>query len=109
MIYAKLFEEFVLQDLESEFKIELEIWDNGEYLELSKIIIPRDKRGTGVGSKVMQKIVDYADSVRKDIRLTPTDDFGATSINRLKRFYSKFGFEKNRDYRYKDTMVRYSK
>lgn len=105
----KLFEEFILQNLEKEYEIELELWDNGEYLELGKIIIPKEKRDSGIGSKVLQKVVDYADEVGKDIRLTPTTDFGASSTNRLKKFYSKFGFVKNKDLKYKDSMVRYYK
>jgi len=108
MRHLKLYEEFVLQDLEQEFEIELELWDNGEYLELGKIIIPKEKRAGGVGSEVMQKVVEYADEVDKDIRLTPSTDFGATSTGRLKKFYSKFGFVKNKDLKYKDSMVRYT-
>ncbi len=109
MKHIKLFEEFVLQDLEDEFNIELEVWDNGDCLELGKIIIPKENRKDGIGSKVMQKVIDYADSVGKDIRLTPSTDFGATSTSRLKRFYSNFGFVKNKDYEFKDSMVRYTK
>ena len=103
-----LFEKWVLQNLEQEEGIELEIWDNGDYLELGKIIIPKQERGSGKGSDIMQKIVDYADSVGKDLRLTPSSDFGATSTARLKKFYQRFGFEKNKDLKYKDSMVRYS-
>jgi predicted GNAT family N-acyltransferase len=109
MKYLKIFEEFILQDLEKNFEIQLELWDNGDYLELGKIIIPKEKRDSGLGSIVMQKIVDHADVVGKDIRLTPSTDFGATSTNRLKKFYSKFDFVKNRDHKYKDSMVRYAK
>lgn len=109
MKHIKLFEEFILQDLEDEFNIELEVWDNGDYLELSKIIIPKENRKDGIGSKVMQKVIDYANSVGKDIRLTPSTDFGATSTSRLKRFYRNFGFVKNKDYEFKDSMVRYAK
>lgn len=108
MKHVRLFEDFILQDLEDEFEIEFELWDNGNYLELGKIIIPKDRRKDGIGSQVMQKIVDHADSVGKDIRLTPSTDFGATSTSRLKKFYSKFGFVKNKDYEFKDSMVRYA-
>jgi predicted GNAT family N-acyltransferase len=109
MKHLKLFEEFVLQNLEQEHDIQLELWDNGDYLELGKIIIPKEKRDSGLGSQVMQKIVDYADEIGKDIRLTPSIDFGATSTNRLKKFYSRFDFVKNKDHKYKDTLVRYAK
>lgn len=109
MKHIKLFEEFILQDLEDEFNIDLEVWDNGDYLELGKIIIPKDQRKGGIGSKVMQKIIDHADSTGKDIRLTPSIDFGGSSVSRLEKFYREFGFKKNKDLKYKDTMVRYAK
>lgn len=107
MKHLKLFEEYVLQDLEDQHDIKLDLWDSGDYLELGRLVIPKNKRGTGLGSEIMQKIIDYADQAKKDIRLTPTTDFGATSVARLKKFYSRFGFEKNRDLKYMDTMVRY--
>lgn len=109
MSYFKVFEQWVLQDLASQYGVELEVWDRGEYLELDKIVIPKEMRGDGTGSEVMQKIVDYADQVGKDIRLTPSTDFGATSTQRLKKFYGKFGFKKNKDLKYMHSMVRYAK
>ena len=113
MKYVKLFEQFItegyiMQDLENEMGITLDLWDNGDYLELGKIEIPKSKRGSGLGSEVMQKIIDRADTEGKDIRLTPSTDFGATSVKRLEKFYRGFGFVKNKDYKYKDTMVRYA-
>lgn len=108
----KLFEEFmnegsVLTELESEFNIILDLYDNGRWLELSRIVVPKESRGSGVGSKVMQRIVDFADREGKKIYLTPSNDFGATSISRLNKFYKEFGFVKN-TYRNetKETMVR---
>lgn len=108
----KLFEEFigeglVLTELESEFNIILDLYDNGRWLELSRIVVPEESRGSGIGSKVMQRIVDFADREHKKIYLTPSKDFGATSISRLNKFYKEFGFVKN-TYRNetKETMVR---
>lgn len=109
---VKLFEQFineamVLGELEDEFNITLDLYDNGRWLELSKIVIPKESRGSGIGSKVMQRIVDFADKEGKKIYLTPSKDFGASSVSRLEKFYKGFGFEKNT---YKDetkeTMVR---
>lgn len=56
----------------------------------------------------MKRIVKMADEQNKDIRLTPSKDFGASSVSRLEKFYRNFGFVKNKDLKYKDTMVRYS-
>jgi len=102
-------EEYVMQHLEKEYNIILDIWDNGEYLELGKIEVPKNLRSLGVGTKVMKRIVKMADEQNKDIRLTPSKDFGATSVSILEKFYRTFGFVKNKDLKYKDTMVRYSK
>jgi predicted GNAT family N-acyltransferase len=104
-----LSEKFILQDLENEFNIELDLYDHGNYIQLDRIIIPKEQRGSGIGSKVMQRICDYADDLNKDIYLTPDASFGASSVNRLKRFYKHFDFIKNKDNKYKDSMVRYAK
>jgi len=109
----KLFEQFIaegyiMQDLENELGIVLDLWDNGDHLELGKIEVPKKLRGTGVGTEAMQKIIDRADAEGKDIRLTPSTDFGATSVKRLEKFYRQFGFVKNKDLKYKDTMVRFA-
>ena len=117
MKYIKLFEDFkesilgekfILQDLEDEFNIELDLYDHGNYMQLDRIIIPKEQRGSGIGSKVMQRICDYADDLNKDIYLTPSKDFGATSVSRLKSFYSKFDFIKNKDNKYRNSMVRHA-
>jgi predicted GNAT family N-acyltransferase len=115
MKHVKLFEDFlnekyILQELEDEFNIELDLYDNGKWLELSRIVIPKDQRGQGIGSKVMQRIVDFADKENRKIYLTPSKDFGASSVSRLEKFYKGFGFEKN-TYRNetKETMVRLPK
>jgi predicted GNAT family N-acyltransferase len=115
MRHIKVFEDFInegmiLQELETEFNIELDLYDNGKWLELSRIVVPKESRGSGVGSKVMQRIIDLADTTNKKIYLTPSKDFGATSVNRLKTFYKEFGFVKNTfKNETKETMVRLPK
>ena len=112
MKYIKLYEQYILEkmvlgELEDEFNITLDLYDNGRWLELSKIVIPKESRGSGIGSKVMQRIVDFADKEGKKIYLTPSKDFGASSVARLEKFYKGFDFVKN-TYRdeTKETMVR---
>jgi len=79
-------------------------------LTLSRIEVPKDKQGSGIGSKAMEDIVKYADENGKRIVLTPSTDFGATSVNRLKDFYKQFGFVENKgsnkDFTTKETMYR---
>jgi len=81
-------------------------------IELSKIVVPKEARGTGIGSKIMKEIIKYADSVNKIVTLTPSKDFGG-SVPKLIKFYKSFGFVenkgKNKDYEISDTMYRLPK
>lgn len=97
---------FVNIDTEDE-NVRLELWEDNDKLELLAIVIPKDLRGQGYGSKLMEKIITYADSVNKPIYLTPDKSYGATSVNRLKDFYKQFGFKKNQDLAVSQSMVRY--
>ena len=87
--------------------ISLSVWEDDNKLELESIVIPKSLRGQGKGTEIMNMICKHADKVGKPIYLTPDVSFGGTSINRLKRFYSQFGFKKNRDYEVSHSMVRY--
>ena len=103
-------EKYILGDLEKKYGINLELYDNGDYLTLSKIIVPKEKHGEGIGSKVMQDIISYSEKVQKPIYLTPSTDFGGSSKSRLEKFYKKFGFIKKpkSDFSARETMVRYN-
>lgn len=101
-------EGYIMQDLEQELGIVLDLWDNGDHFELGKIEVPKNLRGSGVGTEAMERIIARADAEGKDIRLTPSTDFGATSVKRLEKFYRQFGFVKNKDLKYIDKMVRYA-
>lgn len=79
-------------------------------LRISKIVVPQEYRGQGIGSEIMDRIVDWADHIGATILLTPSVDFGATSVGRLVRFYKRFGFVENKgrkkDFRYSELMYR---
>lgn len=88
-------------------------YESGEDIKLSSIIVPKDARKQGVGSKAVQDLIDYADTQGKRVTLTPAikDDFqGTTSSARLKKFYKKFGFVenkgRNKDFKISDSMYR---
>jgi len=108
-------QESIESDLErkySEYGVSLNIADMSDFIELSKIVVPKEKRGSGVGSKVMQDLIKYADKNNKDIFLTPSTDFGGTKA-RLVKFYKSFGFVPNKgkkkDYRSQEALVRFTK
>lgn len=64
--------------------------------ELARIVIPEESRGQGIGTKIMQEIVQEADKHGATIMLDPSTDFGASSKKRLIQFYAQFGFKPNK-------------
>jgi predicted GNAT family N-acyltransferase len=76
-------------------------------LYLSKISVPAEQRGSGLGTEAMQDMIDFADQNKQTITLSPSTDFGATSVSRLKNFYKRFGFVENKG-RNKDFTIRES-
>lgn len=83
---------------------------------LDSIIIKKEDRGKGIGSKVINELCDYADKNQKVICLTPAvkDDYqGTTSQSRLMEFYKRFGFVlnrgRNKDFSISELMYRLPK
>lgn len=82
----------------------------GHALHISRIEVPRSLRNQGYGSRAMEDLATFADDHGLAITLSPTTDFGASSKERLRRFYKRFGFVQNKgkhkDFRIWDTMYR---
>lgn len=80
-------------------------------IKISRIFVPKTLRKQGIGTKVMSFICQFADKENRIILLSPSTDFGATSVDRLKRFYRQFGFKNNiggrKNFKYSETMIRY--
>ncbi|MFE7463084.1 GNAT family N-acetyltransferase [Streptomyces sp. NPDC057499] len=94
----------------------VDLWiavDSAGHLALEKIVVPRGMRGQGVGSRVMTLLVTEADRQGVTMALTPTRGLGATSLDRLRRFYRRFGFSMNggriKDYTTRQAMLRLPK
>jgi GNAT superfamily N-acetyltransferase len=103
-------EDIDVEDIAQELGIELDIYSEPSgILNLSRIVVPKDLRGQGLGSSAMKKIIRYADENDKTIALTPSTDFGGIK-SRLIKFYKQFGFimnkGKNKDYRTRELMIR---
>ena len=104
-------EDVTLDDISKKYEdVTIDVFEKENVLSLDRIIVPEGKRGEGIGSNVMQDLIDYADKNNLKIILTPSKDFGATSVTRLKKFYKQFGFidnkGKNRDFSHKESMYR---
>lgn len=76
---------------------------------LSKVVVPKEMRGQGVGSDFMEELVRAADADGSVVQLTPSSDFGGNKA-RLKEFYKRFGFVenkgRNKDYELFEAMYR---
>lgn len=88
----------------------VDVTENDSSITLSKVVVPEEARGVGVGSEFMTSLVTYADQTGKMIDLTPSLDYGASSKKRLVSFYKRFGFVenkgKNRNYATREDMYR---
>jgi len=99
-----------LQDIQNKFKdVALDVYENKGTINLSRIVVPKEMRSTGIGSNVMNDLVGYADATGQKIALTPSDSFGG-NVKRLKDFYKEFGFVenkgKNKDFSTMESMIR---
>ena len=90
--------------------VEVSISEESDKITLNKLIVDKDARGSGKGSEYMNTLTEYADATGKRITLTPSKDFGGSSVSRLKAFYKRFGFVenkgKNKDFEESDSMYR---
>lgn len=66
------------------------------HLDLSRIVVPKSQRKEGLGTKAMEDLIAYADRFGLLFTLSPSTDFGGTSVERLKLFYRRFGFVSNK-------------
>jgi hypothetical protein len=99
-----------LSDIENKFKdVTLDVYEKNGTINLSRIVVPKDMRSSGVGSSVMTDLTSYADQTGQKMALTPSSEFGG-NVKRLKDFYKQFGFVenkgKNKDFSTMETMIR---
>lgn len=93
----------------------LDIYENTNSIKLPRIIVKPECRGNGIGTSIMNDLIEYADKNKQIIALTPASDFGGNK-NRLIDFYKRFGFKMNKghhkSYQFQDSInvlfVRYS-
>lgn len=74
----------------------LDVSKRNKTWHIHKLEIPKQKRKMGIGSKLMKLLTEEADREGALITLSPSTDFGATSVNRLKNFYKRFDFVENK-------------
>lgn len=81
---------------------------NGVYV--GRVVVPKEMRGEGRGTKAMQELLDYTDSEKAKTFLTADLGLGATSKDRLKNFYKNLGYKENKgrthDFSISGNMIR---
>ena len=91
-------------------QVDIDKSENDHSITLHKIVVPKEMRGQGHGTKAMRDLTSYADSKKKRILLTPDTSFGGSSVSRLKKFYKSHDFKENKgkskDYTTRETMIR---
>jgi predicted GNAT family acetyltransferase len=79
-------------------------YQRGNAIHVGKIVVPKDRRGMGLGATVMAGLHEIADRNKLRVVLSPSTDFGGTSVSRLKAFYKSLGYVENKG-RYKDFTI----
>jgi len=104
--------ENILEDKYKDALIGLDIYEDAKSIKLSRIVVNPDYQGQGIGTNILNDLIQYADRNKKIVTLTPSSDFGGNK-NRLTQFYKRFGFKMNKgihkSYEYMDTMIRWPK
>ncbi|MBL3825176.1 MULTISPECIES: hypothetical protein [unclassified Marinobacter] len=89
--------------------VEASVSEKAGVIRLDKIVVPEQQRRSGVGSRAMQELTDYADATGQTIALSPSSDFGGNKL-RLRKFYRRFGFVDNKgkekDFEISESMYR---
>jgi len=95
--------------LEEHHGVKLDVFHHGDKVNLSRVVVPKDKRSGGTGSAVMDALHRFADAHGKTMTLTPSGDYGG-SVPRLKKFYKRHGYVENKgrkkDYEISEGMYR---
>lgn len=88
---------------------DLFVWDGRNSVEVSRIVVKPELRNSGIGTNIMNDIIQYANSVKKQVSLSPSTDFGGKK-GKLLKFYKGLGFKPNKgrhkDFTISNSMVR---
>ena len=86
----------------------LYIYEKKNTISIDNMVVKKEYRNQGIGTAILNDVIDYADRVQKTITLTPTSEFGTKE--RLKKWYKTNGFVENKgrntDFTISDTMYR---
>lgn len=103
-----------LEDIKTKYKDKTDylfLHERNDSIAISNMVVKEEYRNQGIGTQILNDVIDYADEKGKTITLTPTTEFGTQ--NKLKKWYKANGFVENKgrnaDLRLSDTMYRLPK
>jgi GNAT superfamily N-acetyltransferase len=101
-----------LADLRDESKklgVKLDAWGGDGEINLGRIEVSKEKRGQGLGERVMAKLLALSDKHKQTLTLTPSGQWGG-SVPKLRKWYGRLGFVENKgkhkDYEISEAMYR---
>lgn len=75
--------------------VDFSLMQKGNQATLSKVVVPKGQRESGIGSAFMRELTKAADEDGAQLALSPGSDFGGSKA-RLVDFYKRFGFVPNK-------------
>lgn len=117
-IFISMIEDILIEKY-GDYLDKLDIYETNSSLKLSMIKVKPEYRyqknsdtNLKIGTRVMTDLIKYADAHKKIVTLTP-ENIDGINVNYLIQFYKKFGFKMNsgynKNYEYRDTMIRMPK
>lgn len=97
-----------IDELIIKYGIVVNITNWSEEMWLNHLIIPPKYKGQGLGSFIMNALINYANTEHKQIKLLPANCYG-TDVDVLIDFYGRFGFEMLPNKKKRPYMVYYPK
>lgn len=90
--------------------LSLSISEDENFIKLEMIKLPIIERKRGIGTDVIEALIEYSEQNNKWICLTPANIDWSTNVEKLRKWYRSFGFVKNggnyRDFRFREVYYR---
>lgn len=69
--------------------------ESGSSFSIDIVLVPPAHRGQGIGSQLVARVLCLADGLGKDVYVTarPIGSYSDDALERLIRYYERFGFE----------------
>lgn len=101
--------ESIVSEINRTFPVE-KLWvdEQTQGITIRALVIDREHRSKGFGTRIVKQILDYANTKQKPVAITPSKDYGGY-VSRITAWAKVLGFVyntgKKKDYRFPETMI----